>query len=143
MLAVPYWLSGLGIDELVGDDLVEFSSVHQQFVGALREVEEEELRKSGPLKGGGAAMLSSTIDDGWESGAAWFWRCLDSVNAMLTLVEDHLAPPFGGFPADTEALHKYWCQGSRKVVTKKVADHEEYVEGLERLFTPPRDGRRW
>ncbi|KAK0702710.1 hypothetical protein B0H67DRAFT_391223 [Lasiosphaeris hirsuta] len=135
MLAVPYWLTGLGIDELVGDNLVEFNSVHQEFVSVLKEVEEEISRKSG-LKEGRTVTLSSTIHDGWESGAVWFWHCLDSVNAMLTLVEDHIAPPFSRVSADVEVLHKYWCQGSRKVVNKKVADHEEYVEELKRLFNP-------
>lgn len=140
MLAVPYWLTGLGIDELVGDDLVEFNSVHQQFVSALKEVEEEEeeemLRKSGLLKEDEAVTLSSTIHDGWESGAVWFWHCLDSVNAMLTLVEDHIAPPFSRVSADAEVLHKYWCRESRKVVNKKVADHEQYMEELKHLFNP-------
>jgi hypothetical protein len=144
MLAVPYWLSGRGIDELVGHHLVEFNPVHQEFVTALREVEEEELeelRNSGLLIKDGAAMLSSTIQDGWEFGAVWFWHCLNSVNAMLTLMEDHIAPRFGSASADTVVLHKYWCQGSRKVVDKKVADHEEYAEELKRLFPDPGDGR--
>ncbi|KAK0655450.1 hypothetical protein B0T16DRAFT_314830 [Cercophora newfieldiana] len=129
MLAVPYWLTGLGIDELVDDKLVEFNSVHQQFISVLKEVEEEE---------GGVATLSSTIHDSWESGAVWFWYSLDSVNAMLTLVEDHIiTPQFGRmFTADVEVLSKYWCQGSREVVNKKVADHDKYVEELELLFDP-------
>jgi len=143
MLAVPYWLTGLGIDELVGNNLVGFNSVHQQFVSVLKEVEEEMLRKSSLSEEGGAATLSSTIHDGWESGAVWFWHCLDSVNAMLTLVEDHIAPPFSHVSTDAEVLHKYWCQGSCKVVNKKVADHDKYVEELKRLFNPSSgDGQR-
>ncbi|KAK0655254.1 hypothetical protein B0T16DRAFT_450972 [Cercophora newfieldiana] len=128
MLAVPHWLTGLGIDELMGDDLVEFNSVRQQFLRALEEVEEEMLRISGLSKEGGAVTLSSTIRDSWESGAVWFWHCLDSVNAMSTLVEYHVARPFSYVSAGpVEVLHKYWCQSSDKVVDKKVADRETFT----------------
>ncbi|KAK4157128.1 hypothetical protein C8A00DRAFT_12032 [Chaetomidium leptoderma] len=129
MLAVPYWLTGRGIDQLVGDDLGEFDEVHQEFMDVL---EKEEVTTTP----GGQPALAPIMREGWESGTVWFWRCLTSVDAIFSLVEDHISPRYSPWSSKTEqAFSQYWCQGSADVVRRKVADHEKYVKELGCLFS--------
>ncbi|KAK4044666.1 hypothetical protein C8A01DRAFT_42574 [Parachaetomium inaequale] len=127
MLAVPYWLMGRGIDELVGDDLREFNEVHREFIDAL-----EEEAATAP---GRNSALAHIIRESWESGAVWFWRSLTSVDAIFSLAEDHISPGYCSLSSKVEEVFaQYWCQGSAEVVRRKVADHEEYVKDLGSLF---------
>jgi len=128
MLAVPYWLTGRGIDE-IADELSEFDEVRREFMSALEEEEAKICPKNKPT-------LASIMHESWESKAVWFWRCLTSVNAMFFLVDDHFCPCY--FPLSSkieEVLSQYWCQGSAGVVARKAADHKEYVKELEVLFS--------
>lgn len=126
MLAVPYWLTGHGIDEIVDDNLREFDDIRQEF---MKIFEEEVNVASMP-------MLASIMYKSWESGGVWFWRCLTSTNAMISLVEDHICPRFSRLSSKAEEiLSEYWCQGSAEVVERKVTDYEVYKRELEILFT--------
>jgi hypothetical protein len=87
MLAVPYWLTGHGIDKIVGDNLREFDEIRQEFMKIFEEEEVNIASKQMP-------MLASIMYKGWESDGIWFWRCLISTNAMISLVEDHICPRF-------------------------------------------------
>jgi hypothetical protein len=129
MLAVPYWLTGRGIDEIVEDDLCEFDKVRQEF---MKIFEEEEVNMASKHK----PALASIIYEGWKSEAVWFWGCLTSTNAMFALVEDHICPRFSPLSSKTEEIFsQYWCQGSAEVVRRKVTDHEGYIKELEVLFS--------
>ncbi|KAI1839579.1 hypothetical protein JX266_014210 [Neoarthrinium moseri] len=86
MLAVPYWLTGRGIDEIVGDYLQDFNEVRQEFMHALEEEESRIAHRQ--------LTLAPAMHASWESGAVWFWRCLSSVNATYSLVDDHISPQF-------------------------------------------------
>ncbi|KAK3375531.1 hypothetical protein B0T24DRAFT_202357 [Lasiosphaeria ovina] len=130
MIAVPYWLTGQGIDQLVGDDLAEFDQVRREFMDVL---EEEEAIVAPAL--GRPPALAPIMRESWDSGTVWFWRCLTSVNAMISLVDDHISPRFYPLSFKVEdVFSKYWCQDSAQVVRKKVAEHEQYVKDLECLF---------
>ncbi len=128
MLAVPYWLTGRGIDQLEDEHLVEFEKVHQEFL----EVLEEEESASSP---GGGASLTGVIRESWETGRVWLWHCLTCVDAIITVVEDHVAPRYCRMSIRAEeVLSQYWCEGSDEVVRRKVEQHEEYVKDLGVLF---------
>ncbi len=129
MLAVPYWLTGRGIDELTGSDLDEFDKVREEFV----EILEKEEPTTAP---GRQPALAHSLREGWESGAVWFWRCLTSVDAIFPLVEDHISPKYFSLSSTVEGvLSLYWCQNSTEIVTRKVTDHEKYTEELKCLFS--------
>lgn len=129
MLAVPCWLTGRGIDEIVENELHEFDKVRQEFMNIF---EEEEIKVASKHK----PTLASIMYEGWKSEAVWFWGCLTSTNAMLSLVEDHICPKFSPLSSKAEEiLSQYWCQNSAKVVERKVTDHEEYIKELEVLFS--------
>jgi hypothetical protein len=66
MLAVPYWLMGLGIDEIVEDDLFEFDKVRQEFMNIFEEEEVNMASKHKP-------PLASIMYERWKSKAVWFW----------------------------------------------------------------------
>ncbi|OBT83687.1 hypothetical protein VE02_07576 [Pseudogymnoascus sp. 03VT05] len=119
MLAVPYWLTGHGIDEIVGDNLHEFDVSRQEFMGIFEAEEINMASKQQP------PVLASTMHEGWESNGVWFWRCLTSTNAMISLVEDHLCPRFSRLSSEAEEIiSQYLCLDSAKVVERKVADYK-------------------
>lgn len=129
MLAIPYWLTGRGVDEIVGDGLREFDEVRREFMNVF---EEEEVNMFPKHK----HTLSSIMHESWKSEAVWFWRCLTSVNASLSLVEDHICPRFSPLSSNAEeVLSQYWCENSTEVIRRKVADHEAYKKELEALFS--------
>jgi len=129
MLAIPYWLTGHGIDEIVNDNLHEFDEVRQEFMKVFGEEEVKMAPKQKPL-------LSSIMSEGWESDGVWFWRCLTSTNAMISLVEDHICPRFSRLSSKAEEVFsQYWCQGSAEVVERKVTDYKGYKRELEVLFS--------
>ena len=129
MLAVPYWLTGHGIDEIVGDNLHEFDEARQQF---MKIFEAEEVNIASKQK----PTLASIMYEGWESDGVWFWRCLTSTNAMISLVEDHICPRFSRLSSKAEEIFsQYWCQNSAEVVERKVTDYKGYQKELEVLFS--------
>ncbi|KFY68789.1 hypothetical protein V498_10566 [Pseudogymnoascus sp. VKM F-4517 (FW-2822)] len=94
MLAVPYWLTGHGIDEIVDDNLHEFDVIRQEF---MKNFEAEEASMQNPT-------LASTMHKGWESDGVWFWRCLTSTNAMISFVKDHNCPRFSRLSSEAEEI---------------------------------------
>lgn len=134
MLAVPYWLTGLCLNELVGENLHEFNQVEQDF---MKIFEEEEVKIAAmPSHDTSGCVLSSVMHRSWESDAVWFWRSISSTHATMSLLRDHICPRFARLSLDTEeVLCQYWCQGSDGVVEKKVNDYDMYEKELEALFS--------
>lgn len=129
MLAVPYWLTGRGIDELKGEHLKDFNEVRQEFI---RILEEEECSITAEHD----ILIARTMDDMWDSKGVWFWYCIESVNAILYLLADHICPRFS-VRLDSkveEIMARFWCEDSEVVVKKKVADEEKYSQELRRLL---------
>lgn len=82
-------------------------------------------------------FLSSIMDDTRESGAVWFWHCLDSVNAMCRLLEHRICPRFS-FRLSTdeeEILSHFWYEDLTTIVAKKLSDKERHGQELQQLFT--------
>ncbi|KAI1823274.1 hypothetical protein F4861DRAFT_338105 [Xylaria intraflava] len=129
MLAVPYWLTNLKVDEIKGEQLHEFDRVRQEFMRILKAEEEKVLINP-------SISLSKVMESMWESRRVWFWYCLDSVDAMSYLVRDHICPQFGTSwsPKMEEILSYFWCEDSQKLVDKKMNQLEEYQERLKDLF---------
>lgn len=127
-LTVPYWLTGRGIDELVGEHLAEFNKLREEFMLALEE-EEKGLTPFHNLP------LTQIMQDMWESGGTWFWLSIDSVNAAYSLVLKHLMPRFSNKPSEVrEIMSEFWCEGSAAMVERKMADYESYDRQLRSVF---------
>jgi hypothetical protein len=71
----------------VDDDLLEYNEVQQEFIKIFEEEEVNIAFKH-------MSMLMSIMYEGWESDRVWFWRCLTSTNAMISLIEDPIYPWF-------------------------------------------------
>ena len=129
MLAVPYWLIGHGIDKIVDNNFCEFDKVRQEFMIIFEEEEVNMVLKQ-------KLVLASIMYKGQESDRVQFWRCLTSTNAMISLVEDYICPRFSCLSSKAkEIFSQYQCQGSAKVVKRKVTDYEGYKKELEVLFS--------
>ena len=98
----------------------------------MKIFEEEEVNLASKQK----PMLASIMYEDWESDGVWFWRCLTSTNAMISLVEDYICPRFSRLSSKAkEIFSQYWCEGSAEVVERKVTDYEGYKKELEVLFS--------
>lgn len=130
MFEVPYWLTGChAIDNLQGHELDQFDQRRREFMRIFEEVEqamEAKVRHD--------ITLSKIMHDVWESGGAWFWPCVSSVNAMYILLERHLCPPETLSTEAERILSRFWSRDSEDVVQKKLADKEAYNDELRRLF---------
>jgi hypothetical protein len=111
------------------DNLDEFDVIRQEFMEIFKAEEVSMASKQEPV-------LASIIYESWESDRVWFWRCLTSTNAMISLVEDHICPRFSRLSSRSEEIFsRYWCQGSAEVIRKKVTDYKGYEKDLEALFS--------
>ncbi|KAF4509825.1 hypothetical protein G6O67_001765 [Ophiocordyceps sinensis] len=131
MLTVPYWLTGGSIDQLAEEHLDDFDKARQEF---MRVFEEEELAMAATSEQ--RTSLARIMNNNWKSKGVWFWHCLDSVNAMYCLVEDHLCPNFsvGLTVQEEKMLSDLWCEDSAAVVAQKLDDKQMYDLELRRMF---------
>lgn len=126
---VPYWLTGLSLDELEDEDYSHFDKVRQHFLGMVRE---EETACGLDQRHGGA--LSQIMQRTWDSKAVWFWHSLHSVDAMYHLVEYHLCPGENLPQRDEVLVARFWSNDADEVVKKKLADNEAYKDLVRALF---------
>ena len=130
-LAVPYWLTNRGIDQLVEEHLAVFDGIRKEFMLAF---EEEEKATSACQD----APLARIMREMWESGGVWFWFSVDSINAAYSLGFKHLMPRFTNKPPLVrETMSEFWCEGSSEMVARKMADYETYDAKLRMAFAMP------
>ncbi|PVH79370.1 hypothetical protein DL98DRAFT_631697 [Cadophora sp. DSE1049] len=130
MLAVPYWLTGRGIDQIKEEHLDEFDMVRKEFMDIFEEEEQKIAGKEHDI------LLTKVMCDMWVSKGVWFWYCVESVNAMYFLLETHLCPRFSGrlsLKAE-EIVSQLWCENSEVIIAKKLAEKERYDQELRELF---------
>lgn len=129
MLAVPYWITGCGIDEIEGDRLDDFDKARQEFLHILVQEERSTSAEHG-------LSLSNIMQEMWYSKGVWFWFCIESVNASLCVVAQHICPRFSmHLSSDVETtISSFWSQDSAQIVEKKRADLEAYEKELRQLF---------
>lgn len=135
MIDVPYWITLKGIDE-VGDPedkqaLKEYTEVREEFLSLLGE-EEEKLVAVG--KGNQHALLSHTLRSTGASGSNWFFWCLDSINAMYNLFEQHIQPRYHFntplSPKQDKLLSQFWSRNTDEVVKMKRQQRETWLAEL-------------
>lgn len=126
-LEVPYWLAGVGIGDLTGDKLAEFSILRREFLDVLRE-EEAKLKLSWPL--------SSIMDKMWTTNGVWFWHSLASVDGASWMVLDHLSLHFCVrlTVEDDKVLSQLWNHDAEETVQSKMDEFSKYAEDVKELF---------
>jgi hypothetical protein len=115
------------VDELKAENLQHYERIRSEFLDIMKQ---EEVQSTG------GNTIAHLMQKTWESGGTWFWFSLSSVNAMIYLVRDHLAPLYSiQLSRETnELLSKLWCRGSSAMVERKVREQEAYQGELSVLF---------
>jgi hypothetical protein len=135
MVGVPHWLSGKGVDELVGTDLDEYKELHDRFVEIL---EEEETAKQQDH------TFSQRLKDDWHTGKLWYNAALRSSNAFPLVFEQHLQPRlYPKFDTDMEgmALMRLWGQDCEEFIAAKLQDKAQYEERVRAIFAEAEEPR--
>lgn len=133
MIGAPYWLSGLGIDEIHGEALETYDSLRQEYMHIFREEEEALQRPQSSLR------LSELMQSAWTDGRYWYYSCLTSFNAMYTIFP-HILAKFHLSDLSNDAagaLSQFWDPDSEKALAKKLMDKEKYDEELRAKFGEP------
>jgi hypothetical protein len=130
MAQVPYWLTGMGCDQLTGTNLTEYKVLHDKFV---RMIEEEELatKQSNTY----SRQLRSDLD----TGRFWYILALESLNAFPLIVERHLTGIFDKFRDDEDGspllpLALLWDDQALEFIAKKLEDFKNYEDEVRQIF---------
>lgn len=132
MLGVPYWLSVDYIDD-VADNAEKYLETYEAFTRTLAE----EQRHIQPRH---SINIVTEIQKAWSSGAYWFYHCLTSINAMPSIVEDHIYPKFGYNASLGEqrefmkALSQFWADDAAYWIEKKFRDKQQYDIDMQAHF---------
>lgn len=137
MQTPPYWLTSLKVDELNGENLVEYNKVLEEFMEAF-EGEEMLHLQQGLYGGQDARPRTSIMRNGWESGAGFYFYALESTTGLLFLWGRNIKPVYSKVSyLDDEAnkvLASYWSGDMEDTVVAKLQDRETYLEQLQKLF---------
>ncbi|KAM0267825.1 hypothetical protein ACHAQH_010071 [Verticillium albo-atrum] len=133
MIDAPHWITGLGVDQIGKKEPIdEYAKTREEFIAILGEEE----RKTAILKLPRGSLAAAMRRAG-ESKSSWFVYCLDSVNAMYTLFDQHLRPQFISFDLTEKMnffLSKFWCEKADEVVDRKLRQKHMYDIELRRMF---------
>lgn len=139
MLSVPHWLTVEHIDEL-SDHLDEHNRHRAEFLQVL-ESEEKFLKPAFNF------TLSHAIRSAWNSGENWLWRCFTSIDALPSIMEDHLWQQYGFDPQYSEycvfaaCLSNFWSKSSQEFVKQKRDDKAKYDVDLRSYYDTISDSR--
>lgn len=127
MLTIPPWLANPAVDEPTGENLQHDERIRSEFLTIIKQEQ---------AQGTGRNTIADLMQKTWESGGAWFWFSLCSVNVMIYLVRDHFAPLYSiQLSRETnELLSKLWCRDLSAMVEHKVREQEVYQRDLSIMF---------
>ena len=131
MVNVPHWISGKGIDELVGPALEEYKRLHDLFIDIVEE--EEAARQCGH-------GFSKRLRNDWRSGRFWYNAALRSSNAFPLIFEQHIQSRFfEKFDPDVQGLTllPLWSEDCEEFIAAKIRDKKQYEERIRGLFAAP------
>ena len=134
-MSVPYWMTGMAIDQVEGAAYDSFDKIRHEFMESFEEEEEEEEQEQAPPSG---VVLSRVMNDMWDSKGVWFWHCLSSVNAMYFILREHVLPATLTIEAEPYVA-RFWGDNVDDVVKQKLRDKQAYDDKLRALFDPKRE----
>ena len=133
MIDIPYWISGHAIDEIGEEAIIDhYRARREDFMCIL---DREELSQS--ERTGQPAFLGETMRLAWQTGACWFAHCLDSVDAMYPLFDQHLRRRFTSFSLTENMerlISRFWMEGVDDLVETKLSQRAEYLSRLTEKF---------
>ncbi|GAB7341258.1 hypothetical protein MBLNU457_7533t1 [Dothideomycetes sp. NU457] len=132
MLHPPHWLSNKCVDELMGEELVAYDNLRQEFMTVF---EQEELAQNHTFD----VSRTQTMSNGWRIGNFWYFHALDSFVGMCNLFSYHIQPRFAtdGFvvkESSSRSVSNYWTQDSTPFIAAKVVERQTYQNQLRKFF---------
>lgn len=130
---VPYWLTGQSIDGIIGDELLAFDHVREEFMTIF----EDEENMSDPYK---TALYSQLLRKNSNTKQCWFFHALNCPMGLPAIFWQHIQPLFAPYHAlDTacnDFFQPYWTKQVRDTINQKLAQREEYDNQLKLQFVP-------
>lgn len=130
LLCPPRWLTNQPVDMM---DAAEYDTVRREYMGILREVEQE-VYGAGDQNG----QLSLVMNEGWNKGTFWYALALKSLTGLCRLFYDHiqprLAPGHEDDPAFYSIVTHYWVRDRKTFIAEKVREKEDYDARLQKAF---------
>ncbi|EEH07534.1 conserved hypothetical protein [Histoplasma capsulatum G186AR] len=129
MLQPPHWLTNKGVDQIVTE---EYNKARMEFMNILADEEERGDGASNTMK------LSTVMNQAWEMGTFWYSLALSSPTGLFALFGKKLQPQLTEKCPDHDAFHQimpwYWARDTVSIVTRKLADRQNYDTRLRQVF---------
>ncbi|KAM0322743.1 hypothetical protein ACHAQA_009334 [Verticillium albo-atrum] len=130
MLQPPYWLTNVAVDQVTGDNLVDYTARHEEFTSALQEEEEAS---------GAIPYYAEMMRKSWDLGSFWYFNAIESLSGCYQLFLQHIQPQYGpdavkGWKQFERSITPYWSPETPQFIQRKLEEREQYVARLKEVF---------
>ncbi|KAK2763188.1 hypothetical protein FQN54_009824 [Arachnomyces sp. PD_36] len=139
-LRPPFWLTGMGVDEIEGPEYDRFKACYETFVEVF---EQEEASSSSLLLNRGVPYSPATsIKTALKDGQYWYFSALHSPKGLFNIFRAHLEPMFDKVPKDTlrEGISPFWTPGMTSFVDFKLNGYTRYLQEVHDVFNSNQSG---
>ncbi|PYI28058.1 hypothetical protein BP00DRAFT_459711 [Aspergillus indologenus CBS 114.80] len=132
MVRPPYWLTNMGVDELVAS---EYDPVRTEFMDAL-VAEEKAIAVTARHSNNSPPLLSEIMQKAWATGTFWYTLALFSPSGLFMIFKQHVRPLF--CKDQVEEFHTVmpflWDRDIGRIAAEKLSDKKEYDRQLQQAF---------
>ena len=115
------------------DQLIAFNKLREEFMEAFEKQERFLNPQTTDI-----LPRTSIMRSNWRTGRYWYFKALESVDAVFNLFVYHIHPQFADTPGRNVTFERinsaYWCLNADNFVTNKVAEKKEYDVQLREKF---------
>lgn len=131
MLAPPYWITNLGVDQLRGEELQKFKNACEEFMDVFAEEE-----KLFPPIYDSPTYRADIMRSGLKIGNFWYFHALNSTKGLYNLFCQHIRPIFEPRwdKKLAQMISAYWAPDAQEVIAAKLVDKQKYEQQLRQLF---------
>ncbi|PGH13212.1 hypothetical protein AJ79_03770 [Helicocarpus griseus UAMH5409] len=123
-LQPPFWLTGMGIDQIEGHELERFKACFDRFVEIFQE---EESSMSAFLQRGGkpyspTTLMKTALDD----GRYWYLAALHTPKGLFIVFKGHIQSMFDEVPRDLlrEGISPFWAPRMTCFLDSKLSGYK-------------------
>ncbi|EGX87838.1 hypothetical protein CCM_09460 [Cordyceps militaris CM01] len=126
MQTPPYWLTSRAVDGLKDRAQIdEYEAVLEEYLAVYAD---EEYKRHGSTRQ--AELQRQT----WRSGGFWFFKAASIPKGMYNLFNRHIQPMYNEHHPDMavfdDVFHWYWGLRASKLIDRKLAEREAYINEL-------------
>lgn len=132
MVRPPYWLTNVGVDELVASG---YDPVRTEFMDALA-VEEEAVAVTAGHSSNSPPLLSDIMQKSWATGTFWYTLALSSPSGLFMILKQHVRPRFCKDQVEefNTVMPFLWDWDIGRIAAEKLSDKKEYDRHLQQAF---------